>query len=345
MNADPDGVGAIFGLFFLFKQYYPNKKVFFNLNSISQFSLRLIALSQLENVLKEQLINEEILDSVTSKDLSFDLIICDTHNLGNIQQIGEKLQSNIERIFWIDHHLETEYSSIIPKENHRFSSKTELKFICNDFKASSEMILQIFYLLESKLDHNFLKILLLGILTDSRRLRLADSNLLNIITYWLNQSEKISLSSLFELLDNDYSRSEKIARLKGAQRIIVRNISDYLVVFTNISSFEASTANALIQIGADISCAIAETKNEIRISLRGRTNNLEKLSIHLGELAGKIASKFGGTGSGHLGAAGINIPGSFTWLEIRKKVELLITEEIEEKIINHLNINDETKEV
>ncbi|MHA2033371.1 MAG: DHH family phosphoesterase, partial [Candidatus Kariarchaeaceae archaeon] len=51
---------------------------------------------------------------------------------------------------------------------------------------------------------------------------------------------------------------------------------------------------------------------------RGRTNNLEKLSIHLGELAGKIASKFGGTGSGHLGAAGINIPGSFTWLEIRK---------------------------
>ena len=88
----------------------------------------------------------------------------------------------------------------------------------------------------------------------------------------------------------------------------------------------------MILIGADITCAIAETKNEVRISLRGKINALNFLSLHLGELAGIIASKFSNaTGSGHKGAAGVNIPGIYKWQDIRKEVETIIMNEIKGK--------------
>ncbi|MHA1989425.1 MAG: DHH family phosphoesterase [Candidatus Hodarchaeales archaeon] len=325
VNADPDGIGAIFGLYFLFSKYYSQKKIYFSVEKKSKLTTNLLKQLKLDRVLEKNSYSNENLPI----DDNFDLITCDTHNYGNIQVLDHDLIINTKNIIFIDHHMETEYSASSMETMNFSSDVTEYKCVENDFKASSEIVLQLFYLLNEKIDLEYLKILILGILTDSRRLMLADSPLLQLIAYWIDQDSKTSLYSLFEMLENDYSRSQRIAKLKAAQRIVIHQVDDYIIALTNISSFEGLVARSLIQLGADISCAVAETKDEIRISLRGRMKILDELNIHLGELAGKIASNFpDATGSGHKGASGINIPGPFSWLEIRKQIETIILEEI-----------------
>ena len=328
ISADPDGIGAIFGLFSLFSYFYQNKKIFFGLNSLSKFSSQILISYELIDILT----TNSIKDQNQEENKQYDLILCDTHNYSNIQKLEAELVLRIQNIFIIDHHLETESSTQAINHYSFSSSVTEYKYIDNSYKASSEIVLQLVQLLEYEISFNYLKILFIGILTDSRRLMLADGPLFQILAYWLDKNSGLSISSLFEELNNDYSKSEKIARLKGAQRVIIRQIQEYIICFTHISSFEASAAKALILIGADITCAIAETKNEVRISLRGKINALNFLSLHLGELAGIIASKFSNaTGSGHKGAAGVNIPGIYKWQDIRKEVETIIMNEIKGK--------------
>ncbi|OLS18951.1 MAG: hypothetical protein HeimC3_47670 [Candidatus Heimdallarchaeota archaeon LC_3] len=332
-NADPDGIGAIFGLFNLFSYFYPEKKIFFGINSLSRFSSQILSSLELEEHLTKNSIESNNFKLNLDRNKYYDLIICDTHNYSNIQLLETDLLLKVQNVFIIDHHLETEHSTQ-DISKYSFSSNTaEHKYVCNNYKASSEIVLQLMYMLDHDLRSDYLKVLIIGILTDSRRLMLADAPLFKLLAFWLEKQDDFSISSLFEELDNDYSKSEKIARLKGAQRVIIRQIQDYIICFTNISSYEASTAKALILIGADITCAIAETKKETRISLRGKMNALNVLSLHLGELAGKIASKFAdATGSGHKGAAGINIPGIHRWQDIRKELEIIILEEINEKL-------------
>ncbi|MHA1982871.1 MAG: hypothetical protein ACW967_00870, partial [Candidatus Hodarchaeales archaeon] len=75
VNADPDGIGAIFGLYFLLSKNYSQKKIYFSVEKKSKLSTNLLKNLKLDRVFEENSYPKEIL----SENKNFDLIICDTH--------------------------------------------------------------------------------------------------------------------------------------------------------------------------------------------------------------------------------------------------------------------------
>jgi len=122
----------------------------------------------------------------------------------------------------------------------------------------------------------------------------------------LRLSELIDIGGDFELannlLQNNMSYGERIARIKGARRLSYYTHDQKLIVISKVGAFEASVARSLINMGADVVLVLGIKNNEMRGS--GRTN-IKNLNI--GNIMKIIGDKFGGTGGGHAAAAGLNI--------------------------------------
>ena len=372
INADPDGLGALLGIWDLCKQVQPERKIFFWLPIISSLSRKLLLEWDLDKIIQnnllklpvninfpeEKIVNDieldnnylDPIDSVTDtiKDFvslevnqsldfenldagCYDLLLCDTQNpniVPNLSQLLEYLavtsKLTFNELIFLDHHIQTETSGTesFVHAHPVFQNIRDLVF--PEFKATSEIILQLYAFVGLKPADNIFKILITGIITDSRRLILADSALLANLSYWFSIFSRadFSLASLIGFMDNDYSHAEAIARMKGAQRMIICQIPPIVYTITHLSSHEAAAARGILQLGADIVFAIAEGKTETRVSLRCKNSIIHKYHIHLGKLAEALAQKFeNATGSGHAGAAGVNIPKNIPWTDIRRIIE------------------------
>jgi hypothetical protein len=95
--------------------------------------------------------------------------------------------------------------------------------------------------------------------------------------------------------------------LKAAQRAKISSFKEWIIVFSRISSYQASVARALLSLGADLVVVGGERDGVLRISMRASKDFSEKTGIHLGrDLAQPLGESIGGAGGGHEGAAGIN---------------------------------------
>ncbi|MGC8850395.1 MAG: DHH family phosphoesterase, partial [Candidatus Bathyarchaeia archaeon] len=109
-----------------------------------------------------------------------------------------------------------------------------------------------------------------------------------------------------EMLHMPAGLSEKIARLKAAQRCRIYRVKDWIVAVSNLSSYQASGARALIGLGADLAVVMGGKKGVYRVNLRAAESFVESTRIHLGrDLAGHLGVVFDGSGGGHNSAAGV----------------------------------------
>ena len=164
-----------------------------------------------------------------------------------------------------------------------------------------------------------------GITFDTKYLSLGDSETFSILSDLLEGVGNIS--EIRSLIETETSVSEKIARLKTAQRTELHLINDWIIVFSEIGSFHSSGARALLSLGADLAVVIGIDNERIRASLRSNQYFYTKTGIHLGKLVSEIDGEYEGSGSGHPTAAGYNGVGSLIDFkeillnQIRKKVE------------------------
>lgn len=219
----------------------------------------------------------------------YDLVILlDTSSQNQLSPLDITKAKNL---ILIDHHLNTLKDSAIES------------FVDEEASSSTELVYRLF---KPRLDREDALLLLSGILADSAALRLADNKTFLLFANLLNE-HNITYSELLAGLETQQSLSEKIACLKGAQRMEIFRIKDYVIVTSKVSSFESSLAKAIVKLGAD--CAFVGASNkEARISARAKTKFIKENDIHLGKLLSQIAGIIGGTGSGHDSAAGANGP-------------------------------------
>jgi len=97
-----------------------------------------------------------------------------------------------------------------------------------------------------------------------------------------------------------------VAKLKGIQRLEIIRVKDWLMGITHVSSFEASVASILINIGCDIGMVYSEKKTEFRISMRAKRGICVETGLHLGEILEELSEECEGSGGGHEGAASLN---------------------------------------
>ena len=289
-NADPDALAAVMGLKEFLNQINPDKKIDLVLNL---------------NKLAEKIFNE-----ILSKDPKWSfsktfpenidlLIITDTSDLGmvidnhNIQKEGTT--PIIKNIIVIDHHVDP----------IKLDDRVKHSLILSDYSSTAEIITKIFQMHDLIPDRDIVLALLAGIITDTGHFRYATKDTLENAKFLLESG--VTISEVTEKLNKKMARSEKIARIRGANRIQkIHYINDYIVVFSHVSSYEASACKALIDLGADVSFILSYVPktHEFRISSRAKGKLIRETSFHLGEIMKIIGEKYNGSGGGHDGAAG-----------------------------------------
>lgn len=147
--------------------------------------------------------------------------------------------------------------------------------------------------------------LLAGLVTDTARFRFADAHALRAAAR-LQEAAGVRLEEVLDALrdgdDEDDTLDARVAALKAAQRAEVERVGRHLLATTEVGSWDAAAAMALVRAGADVAVVGTERSQEARMSLRGSPR---ARGVHLGELANEVARALGWSGGGHEGAAGL----------------------------------------
>lgn len=169
-----------------------------------------------------------------------------------------------------------------------------------------------------------------GILYDSRRFVYIDKYIFEVIDELINIYNG-NYEKAFNALQKRMDISERIARLKGAQRLSIKRIGEYIVATTHVRAFEGSVARAIIDLGADI-VFVASSNEKLRVVGRATHDFVKKTGISLGKDIMPIIGKMigGGGGGGHDTAGVAEGTG-------KPKDVLKITLNILERILRKLN--------
>lgn len=272
-NADPDAVGSAISL----KLAYGIQNIC-AAESVSTPGKRLAGL-----------LNEEILISPDITNYENHIVLdCSTP-----VQLGD-LARDLKEPLVIDHHTSSD----------DWKSDTQLQ----DPEASScaEIIYEILKYGGKDITADIGLCLLSGIITDTGRFRFANERTFVTVSKLLNKSGQNMEDVLSSMEDEDYFNfSKRMAQLKAASRMDIIPFGEYLVAYSQVSSYEAAAARALMLAGADVVFVSNGKSKDLRISSRAKPQIL-KMGLNLGDFMSIVAGKAGCQGGGHPGAAGLN---------------------------------------
>jgi len=226
------------------------------------------------------------------------VFILDTATIEQLEEFREVVKSSKIPKIIVDHHTPHPFTLALAK----------LSFIDEYVSSTCEIVYKLWEACGYKPQFSVARVLLIGIAFDTRRFILGDAGTFKAVSDLLDIAGPIEV--VINSLNTPFSCSEIIARIKAAQRMKFHQFNNWIVVSSHISSFQSSSARALIGLGADVAFIVGEESGLIRASLRSTERFHADTSIHLGrDLALSLGEEFGGAGSGHPTAAGINSAG------------------------------------
>jgi len=285
-NMDPDAIGSIIGLAGIIKNFFPNKfkkKVF--PNSIS---------AQSKLFLKHLGVELEFIDELPNT--NFLPVAVDLPDVKNIfddkPHNNDTIKYTCENAVIIDHHAQTK------------DVCCQLKFVQPRFRSNCEIIYHLFTSANIPLTYPYNYALCGGILFDTGFLKFANNETIFAINSLLKTN--VDLVAVREKLQATMDYSEKIARIKAAQRCRLHLIRSTIVASSHVSLYEASACRSLLALGVDIAIVLAEKKGKVRISTRQTEACFLKHGINLASIMTSIGKIIGGSGGGHPTAAAAN---------------------------------------
>lgn len=150
--------------------------------------------------------------------------------------------------------------------------------------------------------------LLSGIIADTGHFKHANISTLETVIAIMRETGVDLDHAMNAFVNEPEDISEKIAVLKGMQRMKFERVQTWLIAGTCVSSHEALVCNSLLAAGADVSFVAAERGDDARLSGRARSHAV-RFGLNLGTLFGEVAKDIGGEGGGHPGAAGLSYRG------------------------------------
>jgi len=113
------------------------------------------------------------------------------------------------------------------------------------------------------------------------------------------------------MLSSPMNRSERVARLRAAERSSVTLLGNWIVVTSQLGSYQSSAARAFLTLGAHVAFVAGEVKERIRVNMRATEDFYQKTGAHLArDIAIPMGKMFGGVGGGHPTAAGLTALGA-----------------------------------
>ncbi|MEM3608154.1 MAG: DHH family phosphoesterase [Candidatus Bathyarchaeia archaeon] len=284
-NADPDAICAAYSINRLLKKL--NKKARVRIVSPEGVS------EQAQSIISK--LKAEVNDDLgpDPPDLLLMVDTSSTWTLGSLKDLVESMAMDTPLVLVDHHHPDEGILKYYP-----------LAFIDEEATSTCEVVFKLFKDLGVVPSGRVPQILLTGVIFDSRHFTIADSDTFELAAQLCRLGASPSISA--EMLHMPVGFSEKIARLKAAQRCRIYRIKDWIVAVSNLSSHQASGARALIGLGADLAAVMGGKKGIFRVNLRATESFVESTGIHLGrDLAGDLGVVFDGSGGGHDSAAGV----------------------------------------
>jgi len=228
----------------------------------------------------------------------FDVVlILDTHNLNLVKSYEKKaLTEELAPFIFIDHHF------LMNKEYK--GNLSQFNIISDNYSSTAEIILNLCEEYNVDLNPPLKYLLISGILTDSGFFKYGNNNTIFNTSKLLD--DNITIQEVMLLLNRDEEISERIAKIKGMQRVKLIREKDWLIGLSYVSSYEASVASSLVKAGFDVSIVYSEKPKGYRISTRAKKNTCLKSQLHLGRILDEISHEHEGSGGGHDGAASFN---------------------------------------
>jgi phosphoesterase RecJ-like protein len=280
-NADPDALCSAVAVSHLVQTLYPEVKINISFDGLSLLSQNIMTKFALE------------LNSIENSQIDGTIIVD--------ANVAEQLGSLENQIQWdkpvliIDHH--------VPHPNTK--KIAQYSIINAEAFATTAIIFELYWILNVSISVKAASLICLGILFDSRHLVLADNKTMQIVHQLLEVG--INYPEMVELLRLPMDRSERISRIKAAQRLKLYEFNGWLVVISHVSAYQASACRALIRLGADVALVYGRQKNEIQMSGRATTEVATKMNLNLAkDIMEKIGPVMNGEGGGHNTAAGCN---------------------------------------
>lgn len=239
------------------------------------------------------------------------IIVLDTATLQQLEEWGGEIASAEAPKVFIDHHAPHPATAAIA--THSLVEETAT--------STCEIVHRLYKSLGLTPSPLVARALLAGIAFDSKHFTIGTAETFRAVSELLEIDGPIT--EVTALLAAEMGRSERVARLKAAQRMRIYDMEGWTVATSHVSSFQASAARGLLGLGADVVVVAGGGKGVVKASLRSSNRFHRETSVHLGlDVALPLGEEFGGAGSGHPTSAGVNGRGSPRTM-LKRAVELL----------------------
>lgn len=287
-NSDPDAVCSAYALAVLVRRLNRKIKVTFaSPAGVSKLSKQILHTIPLEVTEQPEMSGMDMIVTV------------DTNTLQQLGELQEPVLQSGKPLVMIDHHAP-----------HPENAKTATFVICDDKATSTcEMILEMYK--QSKLVPNraVCQTLLVGLLVETGHLSIATRRTFES-AYSLVRSGA-DPEEARELTRATMDDSERIARIKSAQRVRMVRAGKWVIALSEVGSYHASAARALIALGAHLAIVAGKRNEDLTVSFRATREFSSETGMHIGtDLANPLGMRMNGMGGGHTTAAGANVKGN-----------------------------------
>jgi len=282
-NADPDAIGAAYAFKGLLKRLRPNLETEIAAPSgpsrLSKSMMDVLSIELADN------------PRIETADL---IVLLDTNTIQQLDEWSERIKPDRPLVV-VDHHAshpETERRATLSVTDEKSSS-------------TCEIVYRLFKEAELKPSSDEAKALFLGIAFDTRHFIIATSDTLKVVADLVEAG--VNAQEALPLLSLPMEHSERIARLKAANRTKLLTIDDWLIALSHVSAYQASACRSLIALGAHVAVVAGQKQNKIQVSFRASREFYAETGVHMGrDLAKPLGEFLGGMGGGHSVAAGAN---------------------------------------
>lgn len=282
-NADPDAIGAAFAFKGLLKRLRPNLETEIAAASgISRLSTSMM------NVLPIELVDTPRIETA---DL---IVLLDTNTIQQLDEWSKRIKPDRPLVV-VDHHA-----------SHPETERIATLSVTDETASSTcEIVYRLFKEAELNPNPDEAKALFLGIAFDTRHFIIATSDTLKVVADLV--AAGVNAQETLPILSLPMQHSERIARLKAANRVKLLTMNDWLIALSHVSAYQASACRALIALGAHVAVVAGQKHNEIQVSFRASREFYAETGVHMGrDLAKPLGEFLDGMGGGHSVSAGAN---------------------------------------
>ncbi len=226
-------------------------------------------------------------------------ILVDTNSLDQLGRVSGTLQQMKHGLIVVDHH-----------HPHPDTVKLASQMIVDESAAAAaEVVFQLFEASKEEPERVEATALMAALFVETKHFLLARESTFEVAAKLVKAGA--DPRRLSGMLSSPMNRSERVARLRAAERSSVTILGNWIVVTSQLGSYQSSAARAFLSLGAHVAFVAGEVKEKIRVNMRATEEFYEKTGTHLArDVAIPLGKMLGGVGGGHPTAAGLTAMGA-----------------------------------